>query len=174
MKVVQVVIASIMTLTLLSGCTTTQLGNKNASNLTNIQELVDSHATKKWVYVELGQPHDVIYDEKEQSSSWIFYCFTSSIRGTAFIPVAGIFTPNVSIDGNKLTIFFDEKGKVKRFETLPIKKSFGIVGAIQATWEAESLERSKRVEEEMIYVGVPYDDLKVHKYMGMEVLTDQR
>lgn len=145
-------------LLVLSGCGSREWGNKNIAQTDIIQNLVDTHAGKKMVYIDLGQPADVIQKDNGKETVWVYYNGQTTATPGAFLPFVE-FAVRGSVKGERREIVFDESGKVQSTSSRDIAKIQGLIAPISHD-ELES--RSDRVKREMESLKLPFDEVKVN------------
>jgi len=141
----------------LTGCGSREWGNKNIAQTDIIENLVNTHAGKKMVYIDLGQPADVIHRDNGKETVWVYYNGQTTPNAGAFIPFVE-FAVRGNAKGERREIVFDESGKVLSSSKAEIEKVKGLIAPVSL----DALEsRSDRVKKEMESLKLPYDDWKV-------------
>jgi len=162
-------ILGLSTLLVLTGCGTTEWGNQNADQYDIVQNLVDTHAGKKMVYIDLGQPFDVIKNNNGKETKWVYYRAQGAINASSFIPIVGLFSA-ANLKGERREIVFDENGKVQSTTNKPFDKNLGVFSP-GADEKAVEDARINRVKAEMDALKLPFDEVKIKKLTGIEKMT---
>ena len=83
----------------LTGCASVQLGSTRIEDPQVSSQLVEQKADKKAVYIALGQPHDVLYENQKQQkglSEWVYYSAKMETSGASLIPFVGLVAAGVN------------------------------------------------------------------------------
>ena len=78
------------------GCAT-NIGNKNMIDVGRFMNLEKNVSTKKDVYTEFGQPHDVNYIANDESF-WTYYYSKMQMNGATFVPFIGLVAGGSNTD----------------------------------------------------------------------------
>ncbi len=105
----------VLVLMFLQGCATT--GNESMRNATEESvktQVTEGKTTKGEVKQAFGSPLSTSYTS-EGLEIWKYELSKVSADATAFIPIVNIFASSASGTKKELTILFDDKGVVKKY-----------------------------------------------------------
>lgn len=161
----------------LAGCTTIEMGSTKITDPEVTAQLVQQKATKKTVYITLGQPHDVLYENQNTEgglSQWIYYFIHTETSGVTLVPVVGLFAGGINSDTTKITYFFNKKNQVYKTKHDAFSGYLNQwQGMAQLGSAAEQDKKPQRVKKEMEKLGLPFDETKAAEVTGVELLTKE-
>lgn len=138
---------------LLAGCTS-NFGPQAANDFTVFMDLEKGVTTKRNVYEQFGQPHEVYWLD-DNHSIWAYYRIDSRMNALSFVPLAGPLIGGQDADVTSVFFRFDENIRfvdVERQERAAYKNNIGMLGDL-----ASSKGQAEWVEEEMALLDIPFD-----------------
>ena len=162
---------------LLTGCATQHTGSFRANDPQITQQLVEEKADKKQVYIFLGQPHDVIYENSSSmsgESQWVYYSLNIRNSAATYVPFVGLFAGGAVTTGLKQTIFFNQKGIVYKSDKKLYEGQYkNIWSGLAEADLSESLDpKAERVQAELRKLKIPFDYKVALTMKQIESLAD--
>lgn len=111
MKIFAVILAVVLSL---SGCAT--IGNEQISRYETTSKIEIGKSTKADVRALVGEPTKVNFQENGKEI-WEYKFSKGHIKPATFIPLVGIFAGGMKVEGNTLTIMFNNAGVVEKYGT---------------------------------------------------------
>ncbi len=96
------------------GCAT--IGNEQISKSEIISKIEIGKSTKTDMRSLFGEPTKVNFQENGKEI-WEYIYKKGQVKPATFIPLVGIFAGGAKIEGNTLTIMFNDKGVVEKYGT---------------------------------------------------------
>lgn len=145
----------------ISSCTVNQ-GNMAIKDFGRFSDLQKGKSTKKEVYTNFGQPHDVLYQKAD--CQWTYYNLQSTMSAATFIPFVGLIAGGTNNQVSQADFFFDAKDVLLRYSTSQRAKfTNAFVGVVQGTASHLSNTQADRVKDEMAKYKYTYDKKEARK-----------
>ena len=161
----------------LTGCASVQLGSTRIEDPQVSSQLVEQKADKKAVYIALGQPHDVLYENQKQQkglSEWVYYSAKMETSGASLIPFVGLVAAGVNTETTKITYFFNAKERLYKTRQDAFNTYTNSWSAMSQDASAkENDKKAGRVEKEMKKLGLPFDSNRAQEMVGIEIFTEE-
>ncbi len=136
-----------------SGCSY-NLGNKALTDVGRYMMLQPNVSTKRDVYAQFGQPHDV----RQDSRVWVYYYTKATMHGATFVPIVGLLAGGLNTDNTITRFSFDEGG---RYTEVSSSNQVNYVnqweGIAKGTAKLLTEKQTERVRTEMNALGVRFD-----------------
>lgn len=143
-------------------CTT--VGNKTIDDPSKYLNVREGQSTKLDIYTIFGQPHDVEYAEDGARSLWTYFKVEMRPNGWSYVPYVGLLAGGTNEDSTKVYFFFDANARLVRTQTNKKEDSENSwAGIARMASQGKRDDRAKRVAEEMVKVGKPFDGNLAHK-----------
>ncbi|MDA7862421.1 hypothetical protein N9A63_02290 [Akkermansiaceae bacterium] len=152
-------------ITLLPSCSSNQ-GNTAIKDFGRYSNLEKNKTTKIEVYKSFGQPHNVIYSNK--NSQWAYYNAQANINGATFVPFIGLVAGGTNNKIFSADFFFNSKNVLENYSTNE-KGSYtnSWVGLARGTAAHLKNTQAQRVEQEMQGLGLTFDKAEAREARDM-------
>jgi hypothetical protein len=161
----------IVGLTFLSVGCATNVGNRNISDFGRYMNLEKNVSTKKDVFKEFGQPHDVNYIPNDESI-WTYYYSKMTMSGATFVPFIGLVAGGSNTDTTISDFYFNVDGKYSKLSSSNSAKYVNQwVGIAKGVKELATDKKHVRVEKEMQKLELPFDKKTANSVKDIGITT---
>jgi len=153
---------------IISSCAT-NFGSSQTQDFGRYLSVKEGESSKVDIFDTFGQPGDVNYFENSESV-WVYYAVSMTTSGATYIPVVGLFAGGSNSNTQISKFFFDPNGILLKVETS--SKTQYVNQWVGMGTVFSSNDYTKRIENEMAKLELPFDQFKALEIRGMHSIVD--
>lgn len=153
---------------IISSCAT-NYGSSQTQDFGRYLSVKEGESSKVDIFDTFGQPGDVNYFENSESV-WVYYAGSMTTSGATYIPVVGLFAGGSNSNTQISKFYFDPNGILLKVETS--SKTQYVNQWVGMGTVFSSNDYTKRIENEMAKLELPFDQFKALEIKGMHSIVD--
>ena len=153
---------------IISSCAT-NFGSTQTQDFGRYLSVKEGESSKVDIFDTFGQPGDVNYFENSESV-WTYYAVSMTTSGATYIPVVGLFAGGSNSNTQISKFYFDPNGILLKVETS--SKTQYVNQWVGMGTVFSSNDYTKRIENEMAKLELPFDQFKALEIKGMHSIVD--